>query len=138
MTVQLIRQSGYMRRPNIILAMCLVAAAVVTASDSVASFPSTADASLVATAKREGSLTIYSNFRVLAVPGDLITAFRQQYPFIKVTIVDYDGASNYRRYLSEVQTGKPSADLLWSAAMDMQEKLINDGYALPYKAQASE
>jgi iron(III) transport system substrate-binding protein len=37
----------------------------------------------------------------------------------------------YNRFISESVTGS-SADVLWSSAMDLQVKLVNDGYAQAY------
>jgi len=49
--------------------------------------------------------------------------------------VDYnDLGSNelYARFLAEAQAHRPSADVLWSSAMDLQIKLANDNYAASY------
>ncbi|NEU36662.1 ABC transporter substrate-binding protein, partial [bacterium LRH843] len=37
----------------------------------------------------------------------------------------------YRRFVAESDAGRPGADLVWSSAMDLQARLINDGYAQP-------
>ncbi|MES2292749.1 MAG: ABC transporter substrate-binding protein [Pseudomonadota bacterium] len=61
-----------------------------------------------------------------------MTAFKALYPFISIKYFDDDGALVYQRFMNEVAAGRPTADLVWSSAMDLQEKLINDGYAQPY------
>jgi iron(III) transport system substrate-binding protein len=40
----------------------------------------------------------------------------------------------YKRFLAESAAGSPSADVLWSPAMDMQMKLVNDGHAQAYRS----
>jgi iron(III) transport system substrate-binding protein len=87
---------------------------------------------IVSAAKREGKLTIYSNLRSLPLQKGLLESFRRLYPFLKVSDVDGDGASLSQRFARETAAKQPSADLVLSSAMDLQEKLINDGYALPY------
>lgn len=91
-----------------------------------------ARASILAGAHQEKRLVIYSVVHDDAAIADLLTAFRKQYPFIAVTNYDDDGARTYRRFKRETGAGLPSADFLWSPAMDLQEKLINDGLSLPY------
>jgi iron(III) transport system substrate-binding protein len=67
-----------------------------------------------------------------AAVSDLLAHFRQRYPFIEIDNSDGDGAKTYRRFVGEVSSGKPTADFIWSSAMDLQEKLINDGFSLAY------
>ncbi|HEY4077663.1 MAG TPA: ABC transporter substrate-binding protein [Rhizomicrobium sp.] len=67
-----------------------------------------------------------------AAVSDLLAHFHQRYPFIEIHNSDGDGAKTYRRFVREVSSGKPTADFIWSSAMDLQEKLINDGFSLAY------
>jgi iron(III) transport system substrate-binding protein len=83
-------------------------------------------------ARQEGQLVIYSVLHADSAVMDLLDAFRRRYPFIRISNSDDDGARTYQRFRREVAGGKPSADFIWSSAMDLQEKLINDGFALPY------
>src|SRR5207249_10163485 len=59
--------------------------------------------------------------------------FKALYPGIAVA---YDGeggsTETFDRYLSEVAAGQPSADVMWSSAMDLQMKLVMDGHAAGY------
>lgn len=87
---------------------------------------------VVEAARREGHLVIYGVVHADAAVKDLLDAFHRRYPFIQITNSDDDGARTYQRFRREVASGKPSADFIWSSAMDLQEKLINDGFALPY------
>jgi iron(III) transport system substrate-binding protein len=87
---------------------------------------------VVAAARKEKRLVIYSVVHADAAVQDLLSAFRRRYPFIEISHADDDGARTYRRFKTEIAAGKPSADFIWSSAMDLQEKLINDGLSLPY------
>ena len=91
-----------------------------------------ADGDVVAAAKQEKTLVIYSVVHADAAVRDLLSAFHGRYPFIQVVNSDDDGARTYKRFKGEIAAGKPSADFIWSSAMDLQEKLINDGLSLPY------
>ncbi|MDB5733914.1 MAG: iron transporter substrate-binding protein [Alphaproteobacteria bacterium] len=87
---------------------------------------------VVEAARQEGELVIYSVLHADAAVTDLLDTFHRRYPFIKVRNSDDDGALTYRRFRREVAAGRPSADFIWSSAMDLQEKLINDGFSLSY------
>jgi iron(III) transport system substrate-binding protein len=87
---------------------------------------------LIRNARSEGELVIYSNLRSLPLQNNLLGGFKKLYPFIKVTDADGDGATLTRRFAREIAGNNQSADLVLSSTMDLQEKLINDGYALPY------
>lgn len=39
----------------------------------------------------------------------------------------------HERYLAELATGKPEADVLWASAMDLQMGLVPAGRALPHR-----
>lgn len=76
-------------------------------------------------------LTIYSttdteNF------APVLEDFQQLYPDIAVHYELLDGAPLYSRFLGDLAKGKPRADLLLSSSMDLQVKLVNDGYAAPH------
>ncbi len=82
-------------------------------------------------ADEEGALVIYAN------TGDqesaaLLGAFRRAHPAIKVSFQRQNSAELYQRYVADIAAGRPSADLVWSSAMDLQIKLVNDGYAQTY------
>ncbi|PHV11059.1 ABC transporter substrate-binding protein [Chitinimonas sp. BJB300] len=91
-----------------------------------ASYQSTIDA-----AGREGKLTIYATTDIKLVQP-LIADFRSLYPGVQVEYNDVNSTELFNRYVSETAAGGASADVLWSSAMDMQVKLVNDGYALQY------
>jgi len=82
-------------------------------------------------ANREGRLIVYSAADVNEVT-ELLTAFRKRYPRIDLHYEHMASKEAYDRYVREVGAGKPSADLVFNSAMDLQIKLVNDGYAQPY------
>jgi iron(III) transport system substrate-binding protein len=61
----------------------------------------------------------------------LIEDFENTYPEIKVVYHELSTSDLYRRFLDEYEGGN-QADVLWSSAMDLQFKLVNDGYAAPH------
>ncbi|HUH22915.1 MAG TPA: ABC transporter substrate-binding protein, partial [Brevundimonas sp.] len=82
-------------------------------------------------AQKEGVLRIYANTSLMA---PLIEDFHRQYPEITVSLTDMNSSLIAERVTAEADGGRPEADLVWSSAMDSQIKLINDGYAQPYRS----
>ena len=82
-------------------------------------------------ANASGTLTIYSttDTRVFA---PVIADFRLLHPDVRIEYTEIDAAPLYRRFLEERASGMPTADLLLSSAMDLQVKLVNDGFAAPH------
>lgn len=64
----------------------------------------------------------------------VIEDFRRQYPAITVDYRELEAAPMVRKFLAEEKAGTPRADLLLSTAMDLQVKLVNDGYAAPHRS----
>jgi iron(III) transport system substrate-binding protein len=87
---------------------------------------------LAAAGMREGRVVIYATTDTRLVT-QLIREFQTAYG-IQVDYHDLNSTEVYARFVSETAAGKPSADVLWSSAMDLQVKLVNDGYALPYRS----
>lgn len=89
-------------------------------------------AQTIAAAKKEGKVVIYSVLSTKAAQP-LIKDFSALYPDIKV---EYDGdkgsTEQYDRFKAELAAGQDSADVMWSSAMDLQMKLVEDGYATSY------
>lgn len=88
-------------------------------------------ASTVAAARREGQVVIHASTDERAA-RPLIDDFRVLYPGIAVHYHEGDSVGIYQRFLRESSEGLPGADVLWSSAMDLQMKLVNDGHALAY------
>ena len=69
----------------------------------------------------------------LQVVEPLIADFESLHPEIKVVYHDLNSGELYERFLKEVGRAD-QADVVWSSAMNLQFKLVNDGYAAPYKS----
>lgn len=83
-------------------------------------------------AKGEGVVTVYAaTDRNVTQP--LVLAFEKRYPGVRVEIEDLSTSELYQRFLDDAGTGH-EPDVLWSSAMDLQVKLVNDGYAQPYRS----
>jgi iron(III) transport system substrate-binding protein len=67
-----------------------------------------------------------------AAANPLIRDFEAVYPGVKVEYNDLNSTEMYNRFISEKAAGGGSADVLWSSAMDLQIKLVNDGAAASY------
>jgi len=67
------------------------------------------------------------------VVDPLIRDFEAAHPEIKVDYHDLNSGELYERFLHE-QASSAQADVLWSSAMNLQFKLVNDGYAVPHKS----
>jgi iron(III) transport system substrate-binding protein len=87
---------------------------------------------LVAAAQKEGKLVIYG-VTDNEQTNHLIREFRSMYPTIQVEYSNMSTTELYNRFISETAAGS-SADVTWSSAMDLQIKLVNDGYAQPHKS----
>jgi two-component system sensor histidine kinase TctE len=88
---------------------------------------------VVKAGRREARLLIYSTAE-LATASPLLRDFSTLHPQIDVDYVVMSSGEAYRRFRSEQETGAPSADIVWSLAMDLQMKLVNDGYAQSYES----
>ena len=83
-----------------------------------------------------GRLTIYSTTD-LAEFAPVIEDFRELHPEIVIEYQDLDAMPLYERYRTEEAKGVRRADLLLSSAMDLQVKLVNDGYAMTHHSENS-
>jgi len=115
---------------------------LLAAAFAVACFPAYAQvpagypadyANLVAAARKEGKVVIYSALDTKAAQP-LIKDFNAVYPDIKVEYNDMNSTEMYNRFIAEVAAGQGGADVMWSSAMDLQVKLVDDGQALTYKS----
>ncbi|VVD74720.1 iron ABC transporter substrate-binding protein [Pandoraea anhela] len=92
-----------------------------------ASYQTTIDA-----AKKEGKLIVYS-VTDTALVRPLIKDFESMYG-VKVEYNDMNSTELYNRFISEYAANSTSADVLWSSAMDLQVKLVNDGTMASYES----
>jgi len=90
-------------------------------------------AQTIAAAKKEGKVVIYSALDTKAAQP-LIKDFNAVYPDIKVEYNDMNSTEMYNRFIAESAAGQGGADVMWSSAMDLQVKLVDDGQALTYKS----
>jgi iron(III) transport system substrate-binding protein len=86
---------------------------------------------LVDAAAKEGTLVVYSTTDT-AYAGPLLREFKAAYPAIQVEYNDMNTTEVFNRYLGETAASAPSADVLWSSSMDLQFKLVSEGYAATY------
>jgi len=111
-----------------LLATSVTATAVV--AQRPAGYPRSYD-QLISDARAERQVRIYGNAdRAELLP--VVAAFRKRYPGITVLYADLGSTEMYRRFVTETRAKLLSADLVWSSAMDLQVKLINDGFAQGY------
>ncbi len=98
--------------------------------DAPATVTATA-AGVVAGALKEGKVVVYAaTDRDIIAP--LLADFAELFPRIVVEYHDLNTGEMNTRFLDEVASGRPTADVLWSPAMDLQMKLANDGFAQAY------
>lgn len=62
----------------------------------------------------------------------LIEAYQAVYPQAGIDYLEGNSAELQERFLGETAAGARSADLMISSAMDLQTKLVNDGYGLAH------
>ncbi len=116
------------------LALAVAAQALIALPDALGQVPPgypAAYADTVAAARKEGKVVVYATTDVAAATP-LMRAFEGLYPGIKVEYREIDSPELYRRFVAETSAHSPTADVLWSSAMDLQLKLVNDGFAQTY------
>jgi len=91
-------------------------------------------AKIVEGAKKEGKVIVYAATDTKAAEP-LIKDFSAMYPGVKVEYNDMNSTEIYNRFISEVAAGGATGDVLWSSAMDLQIKLVADGYGMTYKSE---
>lgn len=112
-------------------ALALVCAGLLPAAGS----PAEPGDALYAAAVREGEVVIYAATDE-SIARPLIRDFEQRYPGVRVHYEDLQSGELYRRFVDEAARGG-RADVVWSSAMDLQVKLVNDGYAQPWRSKES-
>lgn len=79
----------------------------------------------------EGSLLIWSAIGKEKASA-LVADFQAAHPRIRVTYLELPAREINDRVLAAAARRAQTADFLWSSAMDLQIKLVNDGYAQSY------
>jgi iron(III) transport system substrate-binding protein len=88
--------------------------------------------SIIDAGKKEGKLVVYATTDSKAVEP-LLKDFEALYG-IKVEYNDLNSTELYNRFISEAAAGGNTGDVTWSSSMDLQVKLVTDGYAVTYKS----
>jgi iron(III) transport system substrate-binding protein len=88
-------------------------------------------AKLIEAAKKEGKVVVYATTDAAAA-NPLVKDFEALYPGITVEYSDLNSTELYNRFIAEAAAGSGTGDVLWSSAMDLQVKLVNDGQAATY------
>lgn len=86
----------------------------------------------LAAAQREGVVVVYAATDEEIVQP-VIDDFEALHPGVKVEYHDMGSAEVYSRVVAEAVRGQ-GPDVVWSSAMDLQVKLVNDGYAQPHRS----
>ncbi len=86
---------------------------------------------IVAAGQQEGELAIWSVTDTRQV-APLLAEFQKLYPAIHVAYSELPSTEIYQRFLADSAAHRVVPDFLWSSAMDLQIKLVNDGYAQSY------
>ena len=76
----------------------------------------------------EKPLVVYSSLD-LPTADPMIASFQRRNPHIAVHYEEFLTGDIYDRVVRETDGGMPTADVVFSSAMDLQIKLANDGYA---------
>jgi iron(III) transport system substrate-binding protein len=91
---------------------------------------------LIAGAKQEGEVMLYSAMIVNQAIRPLADAFSKRYPFIKVNYWRAESAGIFTKLSAEIRAGKVAADVVEGTGVG--EAAIQAGFAQPYKTPAIE
>lgn len=106
-----------------------VAAAGAMAQPVPAGYPASY-ADVIAAAKKEGKITVYTSTDAAQAKG-LLDAFRKTYPGIGIDWNDLGTNNSYNRVISEAAASQVTADVVWTSAMDLQVNLVQKGLTAP-------
>ena len=87
----------------------------------------------LAQAREEGVVVVYAAAD-LDVVKPVVEDFEALHPGVRVEYHDMQSAELYARVVYEARRGVVGADVVWSSAMDLQVKLVNDGHAQPHRS----
>ncbi|MDB5738595.1 MAG: hypothetical protein JWO65_2263 [Sphingomonas bacterium] len=111
--------------------LCLCACRSTLFSESAPAGYPNSYADEVHDADREGVLAIWSAIDKQKAAA-LVADFARLHPDIHVRYQELPARQLYDRFLANAAAGGGTADFLWSSAMDLQIKLVNDGYTQRY------
>jgi len=87
----------------------------------------------LAQAREEGVVVVYASAD-LDVVKPVVEDFEALHPGVRVEYHDMQSAELHARVVDEARRGVVGADVVWSSAMDLQVKLVNDGHAQPHRS----
>lgn len=90
-------------------------------------------ATVISAARDEGKVVVYSTTNRSEVAA-LIRDFELLFPGVGVDYRSLNSSELHNRYLAETAANRHSADVLWSAAVGRQMKLVNDNLIESYKS----
>lgn len=82
-----------------------------------------------------GALHVVSSIDLVEV-GELLEHWRARYPDIKLTYT-HKNSLEVNSDVVDCNAARPCPDIAWSSAMDLQIKLVNDGYAARHETAAA-
>ena len=88
-------------------------------------------AQIVSDAAQEGAVEIAATTDN-AEASALLAGFQAMYPAITVSYRKWISGPLYEHFRTQAELGADTEDIVWSSAMDLQVKLVNDGYAQRY------
>lgn len=109
----------------------LTIAAMAVGGTAYLLFATPSHRALMAQSRAEREVIVWGNADANVV-APLVDAFNRRHPGVTVRYTDVDSTMMYDRIVGAARDGKAVADIVWSSAMDLQAKLINDGYAQRY------
>ena len=112
--------------------LCLLFLPIIAFAAPPAGYPADYQ-KIIDAARKEGKVVIYATTDTKAAES-ILKDFEALYPGIKVEYNDLNSTELYNRFISEAAAGAGTGDVTWSSAMDLQVKLVNDGYAAAYKS----
>ena len=96
----------------------------------------------VAAAKDQASTTVGAKEQLTIVSttpdaevAELLADFRTAHPGIDIFYSKINSNDIYDQIIDPSTSSTPPGDIIWSSAMDLQIKLVNDGYAQPYASK---
>jgi iron(III) transport system substrate-binding protein len=116
----------------VVLGLAVAAASLAAPAQTPSGYPASYE-TVAKVARAEGKVVVYSTTDLSAVAA-LIRDFETLNPGIKVEYNDLNSTELHNRFLAETAARRPSADVLWSSAMDLQMKLANDNFAARYQS----
>jgi iron(III) transport system substrate-binding protein len=88
------------------------------------------------TAPRDRVLIVHASVRDELI-APVLRAFAAENPHIRIRHESMDGLQLYRSITESAAKGSPAPDLIISVAMDLQVKLVNDGYTSRHSSKAA-